>query len=48
MPVYEALPPRVPLREEKLSVLIERLKDPTISHVEQAEILDRIRSLPSE
>lgn len=45
---YEALPPRIPVREEKLSVLIERLKDPTISHIEQAEILDRIRSLPSE
>lgn len=46
----EIIPPRypVPAREAKISVLIERLKDPTLSHIEQAEILDRLRSLPSE
>lgn len=47
-PPMEALPPRAPFREERISTLIERLKDPNLSHIEQAEILDRIRSLPSE
>lgn len=46
--VYEPLVPHAPAREERISVLVERLKDPTLSHIEQAEILDRLRSLPSE
>ncbi|MGV3614531.1 MAG: hypothetical protein ACO1SV_04265 [Fimbriimonas sp.] len=44
-PYGETLPSRVTPQEEKLIVLLERLKDPRITSEEKAELIDRVRAV---